>query len=1020
MQRRRRGSPGARRGFCEPLEDRIVFSIAGTTADFHLEYWAEGVGSSPVDLGVPAIDERLADIHRQSGLERAREQYGLTGVGQTVAVIDSGVAWDHAAFGGGFGPGYQVVGGWDFTEPDHRNPYDDGPLGSHGTHVSGILAGKDGPRQGVAPGVDLVALRVFDDQGAGYFSWVEDALRWVHDHRLDFRFPITTVNLSLGTPDNLERPPGWAVLEDELSVLRDDGVFVAVAAGNSFERHRAVGLSYPAVSPHVTAVMSLDSTGRLSSFSQRHPRAIAAPGRNVPSSVPDYVGNHDGLSNDYAGYSGTSMASPYLAGAAVLVREAMEVAGWNRIDAEAIQDVLWSTGLALHDSATSLAYRQLDVAAAIASVLVENDIASDLSAPLEFGLIDSTRALAGVISSTDDVDYFRFTTPAAGAAALSLEATHDLLPHLTVNGAALLPGPDALHTFQLVAGSTYTLAVQTSSGAGRYAIDLKLVPAKPVPVDVGLIDDLLLPGWDTDRLGSWLRLAPALGGWLTVLASTDSLADGASLTLYDRDFSRIGSATGSGSSLRLDVIASAGQPLYLKVDGAEQPIDLRIVNLITTSDGQLLVQGTEGDDIIRLQPGQGIELTVNEVAYRFDELAYPSVRIDAGRGYDRLDVTGSAEADQAELGAGRILIHGDRFEYRGEGVERVHLFGGGGPDRVVIRDTIHNDSLVVKPQYALLAGGDEYYFASGFLRVFGVSAAGGEDRAHFYGSAGSDRFTAKIDYATFSMDDHLFHAAGFDRYYATAGPGGDDRAVLFGSAGDDTFVARQAYATFTSGNHYRHASGFDRVYGVAGIGGDDRAFLYDSPGNDTFVSKQHYATLSGEHHYRYAEAFGRVYSEAGSGGFDKAYLFDTAGDDTFVAKHDYATLTGNGLYRYARGFSRVHSIAASGGYDRAYLYDSSSNDTLVAGIASVILTGGGVYREAEGFAQVQAVSREGGNDQAFLTARDMEPVYTTTFSGGDSTNNRPSSGPLSVTLVSSADRHRYLEAIDFVFAGFSR
>ena len=55
---------------------------------------------------------------------RLAAEYGFDGSGQTVAVIDTGIAYDHAAFGGGFGEGSQVVGGYDFAEND-ANPYDD-------------------------------------------------------------------------------------------------------------------------------------------------------------------------------------------------------------------------------------------------------------------------------------------------------------------------------------------------------------------------------------------------------------------------------------------------------------------------------------------------------------------------------------------------------------------------------------------------------------------------------------------------------------------------------------------------------------------------------------------------------------------------------------------------------------------------------------------------------------------------------------------------------------------------------
>ncbi len=187
-----------------------------------------------------------------------RAQYGFTGAGQTVAVIDSGIAYDDAALGGGFGSGYKVVGGWDFANND-ANPYDDGPAGGHGTNVAGIIGSTDATNLGVAPGVDLVALRVFDDSGAGYFSWIDSALKWVYNNRNSFRNPITTVNLSLGAGADTMSPPAWANLEGDFKLLTSVGIFVSAAAGNAFAKFGTVGLDYPASSPYVVPVMSVSA-----------------------------------------------------------------------------------------------------------------------------------------------------------------------------------------------------------------------------------------------------------------------------------------------------------------------------------------------------------------------------------------------------------------------------------------------------------------------------------------------------------------------------------------------------------------------------------------------------------------------------------------------------------------------------------------------------------------------------------------------------------------------------------------
>ncbi|MCA9232694.1 MAG: S8 family serine peptidase, partial [Planctomycetales bacterium] len=315
-------------GRLEQLEERLAMSadplggFLGGTIEHHTideappalehhtesnpDFWIDSSNQTTLNDHLRQIDKALEEAHGQTGLLNARANYGFTGIGQTVAVIDSGIAYDHFALGGGFGSNYRVVGGWDFTEENDANPYDDGPSGSHGTHVAGIVGGDSGNDTGVAPGVDLVALRVFNDAGAGYFSWVENALDWIHTNRNNFENPITAVNLSLGVASwNSDTIPSWANLEDEFAQLEADGIFIAVSAGNSYTSFNTTGLSYPAASSYVIPVMSTDDSGLMSYFSQRHSRAIAAPGRTITSTVPDYAGNNNGTTDDYATMSGT-------------------------------------------------------------------------------------------------------------------------------------------------------------------------------------------------------------------------------------------------------------------------------------------------------------------------------------------------------------------------------------------------------------------------------------------------------------------------------------------------------------------------------------------------------------------------------------------------------------------------------------------------------------------------------------------------------------------------------------------
>jgi subtilisin family serine protease len=110
----------------EQCEQRLALS-ASLAGDLLLELLDVDSIQDDTDATGPDLIQQSAEL---------RAEQGLDGSGQTVAVIDSGVAWDHVALGGGYGPGYRVVGGWDFAEQD-SNPYDDGPAGYHGTHVTG-------------------------------------------------------------------------------------------------------------------------------------------------------------------------------------------------------------------------------------------------------------------------------------------------------------------------------------------------------------------------------------------------------------------------------------------------------------------------------------------------------------------------------------------------------------------------------------------------------------------------------------------------------------------------------------------------------------------------------------------------------------------------------------------------------------------------------------------------------------------------------------------------------------------
>ena len=112
------------------------------------------------------------------GLQQSVWDKGLTGKNITVAVIDTGIFYNHSAFtnDGKFNWSDRIIKYVDFITNTSNNPQDDN---GHGTWVASILGGNCSDYQGVAPGVNFVVLRIFDSSGESNISVFEKAINWV-------------------------------------------------------------------------------------------------------------------------------------------------------------------------------------------------------------------------------------------------------------------------------------------------------------------------------------------------------------------------------------------------------------------------------------------------------------------------------------------------------------------------------------------------------------------------------------------------------------------------------------------------------------------------------------------------------------------------------------------------------------------------------------------------------------------------------------------------------------------------
>jgi subtilisin family serine protease len=280
---------------------------------------------------------------------------GVTGAGVTVAVIDTGIDYTHPSLGGGFGKGFKVVGGFDFVNND-SDPMDES---GHGTAVAGVIAAEpftlDGVTyQGVAPEANLVALRVGTETSISDAN-IERALQWVIDNHRTYN--ISVINLSLGS-GNFRNSSTNSVLADEFAQLRELGIFIAAASGNSNDQISGPidqdGVAYPAADPNVLAVGAVDANDVITTWTQRGDELdLLAPGVDVVTTQ---------RGGGFVAEDGTSFASPYVAGTAALIKQVDPSAR-----AGDIGSILMSSGVNNRDGSgeigdtTSLQFARLDI-----------------------------------------------------------------------------------------------------------------------------------------------------------------------------------------------------------------------------------------------------------------------------------------------------------------------------------------------------------------------------------------------------------------------------------------------------------------------------------------------------------------------------------------------------------------------------------------------------------------------------------------------------------------------------------
>ncbi|MFY0408681.1 S8 family serine peptidase [Solicola sp. PLA-1-18] len=334
----------------------------------------------------------------------------MTGKGVTVAVVDTGIAPVEGLDAAG-----KVVNGPDLSFEGQRagTRYVDGF--GHGTHMAGIIAGKDAGANGfagVAPDAQLLNMKVGAADGAADVTQVIAALDWVVAHRKDNGMNVRVINLAYGT----QSVQPWQVdpLARAVENAWNAGIVVVAAAGN--DGLEAPSLLMPAVDPHVLAVGAVDHVGTESTLddvvadfsnggSTTRRADVIAPGRSivslrVPGSYIDTFHPEGRVTGDATGRffrgSGTSQATAVTAGEVALLLQARP-----SLTPDQVKALLKATARPLVHSRPEMGAGVTDVARAITTPLLGLRIGTDLPASTGTGSLDASRGGEHVIDPSN-------------------------------------------------------------------------------------------------------------------------------------------------------------------------------------------------------------------------------------------------------------------------------------------------------------------------------------------------------------------------------------------------------------------------------------------------------------------------------------------------------------------------------------------------------------------------------------------------------------------------------------------
>ncbi|WP_031166564.1 S8 family serine peptidase [Streptosporangium roseum] len=442
--------------------------------------WLDGKVKALLDKSVPQI-----------GAPEAWAA-GYDGTGVKVAVLDTGVDSNHPDLVDRIADSRSFV-------PDET--VQDGH--GHGTHVASTISGSGaasgGKYKGVAPGAELLVGKVLSNEGAGMESWILDGMTWAAHSG------AKVVSMSLGGQEGADGTDPMAMAVNQLTA--ETGVLFTIAAGNSGPGATTVGS--PGAADAALTVGAVDSADAVTDFSSRGPRGgdgalkpeITAPGFKIVAARATGTSMGTPVDGTYTTASGTSMATPHVAGAAAIL--AQEHPDWTaaRLKSQLISTAKTTAGTPVHFQGAG----RVDVSRAVRQPVSGPGV-------IDFGLADwdsGSRPVTKQIDYVNDGDQpVTLTLSAKGAGedlpagALTLGAETVTVPahgtaaaSVTVDTAATAAGAHGAHVTAASAdGQTVvTTAVGFVRDVERFDVTLKVLDRDGKPTTgVAVVHDFNL------------------------------------------------------------------------------------------------------------------------------------------------------------------------------------------------------------------------------------------------------------------------------------------------------------------------------------------------------------------------------------------------------------------------------------------------------------------------------------------------------------------------------------------------